>query len=480
MKNTSGKNVGRNVVYQTLYQILAVITPLITSPYISRVLGAEGLGEYSFAWTNALYFTLFAMLGVTTYGVRAIANVQNDKKQRSIIFWNIYAIQAFMTFIVSLLYIVYLCLFVTKNRIPALTQLIIIIGCFFDVNWYFFGVEKFKLTVTRNIAVKIFTVISVLLFVNKNTGVLGYCIVMALGTFISNAVLFPFLRTEISFIKPKWKEIKLHIKPNLILFIPVLASSVFHIMDKTMLGVISGKTQLGYYMNADKVINIPIGIITGLGTVYLPRITAMRNETNEEHIRTELYKSLELHSFVIFSLSCGLAAISIEFSPVFFGPGFDPCAGLIIAFAPAFMFKSYANYFRSNVLIPYNKEKQYTISVITGAVVNFIANALLIPQFQAMGAVYGTVLAEISVFVLQLYRLPVKYSLRKVITNTLPYFIFGIGMIVVIRIISSLSLNAILLVVIEILVGGSSFVACCLVFWKITGRDNIIRGLLKK
>lgn len=190
------QNLGKNIVYQTIYQILAVITPLITSPYVSRVLGAEGLGEYSYAWTNALYFTLFSMLGVTNYGTRSIARVQNSKEQRSSVFWSIYYIQTFMTSLMLLIYIAYLCFFVNGDKAAAATQIIIIIGCFFDVNWYFFGVEKFKLTVTRNIIIKLFTVLAVLLFVNKNTGVLGYCIVMGFGTFLSNFILFPFLKTE--------------------------------------------------------------------------------------------------------------------------------------------------------------------------------------------------------------------------------------------------------------------------------------------
>ena len=476
----SRKNVGRNVIYQTVYQILAVITPLITSPYVSRVLGAEGLGEYSFAWTNSLYFTLFAMLGVTNYGVRSIANVQNHKEKRSAVFWNIYAIQAFMTSLMLILYVLYVCFFIKGNKIPAITQMLIIVGCAFDVNWYFFGVEKFKLTVMRNIIVKILTVLSVLLFVNKETGVLGYCVVMALGTFISNAVLFPFLKKEIIFIKPTWMQIKSHIIPNLGLFIPVLASSVFHIMDKTMLGTLSGKTQLGYYINADKVINIPIGIITGLGTVYLPRITAMRNETDETQVKNELYKSLEIHSFAIFSLSFGLAAIANEFSPLFFGLGFEPCAGLIIAFAPAFIFKSYSSYFRTNVLIPYKKEKQYTIAVIVGAVVNFVANAILIPQYKAMGAVYGTVLAEIAVFLLQLYRLPVKYTPSRIISTIVPYCLIGVFMCIAIRLVSNIPFRGVILVGMEILLGGFVYSICCVIFWKITGRENIIKVLLKK
>lgn len=474
----SKTNVGKNVIYQTVYQILAVITPLITSPYVSRVLGAEGLGEYSFAWTNALYFTLFAMLGVSNYGVRSIANVQNSKEERSTVFWSIYSIQAFMSGAMLVLYVAYICFFVKANRISAITQIIIVLGCFFDVNWYFFGVERFKLTVTRNIIIKLVTVLSVLFFVNRTTGVTGYCIVMGLGTFLSNLCLFPFLKSEIELVKPSWDQIRIHIKPNLILFIPVLASSIFHIMDKTMLGIISGNTELGYYMNADKVINIPIGIINGLGIVFLPRITAMRNGTDGDGIITTLYKSFELHSFVIFVLSFGLAGIAIEFSPLFFGQGYDPCAALIITFAPAFIAKSYASFFRTNILIPFNKEKQYTTAVIIGAVVNLLANVLFIPHYQAQGAVWGTVLAETTVFLIQLYKLPIKLNARMLVRISMPYLISALFMFASIRLVSRINMKPLILVLTEVFVGGITFMNCCAVFWRVTKHPNIIKELL--
>lgn len=480
MHQKSDKSIGRNLIYQSIYQILNVITPLITSPYVSRVLGAEGLGEYSYAWTSALYFTLFAMLGVNNYGCRAIAQVQNNKKERSIIFWNIYALQASMTIFMIVLYALYLFLFDKKNSIPATIQIIIIVNCLFDVNWYFFGVEKFKITVRRNIIVKVLTVLSVLLLVNQRTGVVGYSIVMSMGTLLSNVALIPFLKKEIVFVKPTWNGIKSHMVHNIIFFIPALASSIFHIMDKTMLGAISGLIQLGYYMNADKVINIPIGIINGLGTVYLPRITAMRKESRDKQISEELYKSIELYSFVIFALSFGIASISKEFSPLFFGSGFEPCGILIIAFAPAFIMKSYSSFFRTNILIPYNREAQYTIAVILGAVSNVVTNILLIPYFGAFGAVMGTVVAEIVVFIVQLYNLPIKLKWSRIIKYTIPYMIIGGVMMVGIRIVSYITISVGLLVVFQIVVGIIVYVGGCIIFWKNSNRPNILAQLIKR
>ena len=470
-------SVGKNLAYQSAYQILAVITPLVTAPYVSRMLGAKGLGEYSFAWTNALYFSLFSMLGVANYGCREIAKVQGDKEKRSLIFWNIYVIQIFMTCLMLVLYVLYVYLEVKDNSLLAFTQIFVILGCFFDINWYFVGIEKFKITVTRNIVIKILTVFSVLLFVNKTTGTIGYSLVMSLGTFFSDIVLIPFLHGEVILIKPTWRNIKLHIQPNIILFIPVLASSIFHIMDKTMLGILSGSTQLGYYVNADKVVNIPIGIIVGFGTVYLPRISAMRNDEDEICVQQELYRSLEVHSIIISALSFGLAGIAIEFTPFFFGPGFEPCSILVISLIPAFFVKAYSNYVRSNILIPYGKDKQYTVAVVTGAVVNLLSNFYLIPQFKALGAIIGTVLAEIIVFIFQLYKLPIKMTVKEITRHSSSYIIFGIIMYLFMRACALLYITTIIKIIIETVVGGGMYIICCCLYWKVRGVQNPVKPL---
>ena len=478
MNNRS--RLAKNIVYQTVYQILTVITPLITAPYVSRVLGANGLGLFTYTHTNAMYFTLFAMLGVANYGSRSIASVQDNKEARSEVFWNIYSVQVLMTLFMIVLYSGYALLFVKSNTQIVWIQGLIILACSFDVNWYFFGVEKFKVTVTRNIIIKILTVISVLLFVNQNTGVLGYTLVMSMGTLLSNIAVVPFLRREIVFVYPKARTMAKHLKPNLILFVPVLATSVFHIMDKTMLGSLGGLTQLGYYTNADKVINIPIGIINGLGTVYMPRITSLRQNNKESDVKPVLYSSLELYSFVVMALSLGLAAISTEFAPWFYGPGFEPCAGLIKLFAPVFIFKSFSVYVRMNILIPYHNEKTYTVAVLAGAFINLIANSVFIPICGAQGAVIGTLLAEGAVWLIQVIKIPIKLSLKSVINSVAPYLIFGLLMTIVIRIIARLSISATLRIIAEISGGGIIYLGLCLLFWKISGNKNSILSIFHK
>lgn len=312
----------KNLGYQTVYQILNTCIPLITSPYLARVLGAEKQGVFSYTQSIVNYFTLFAMLGVVNYGTRTIADCGKDRGKRSRTFWNIYILQLCCTVISISVYAFYLTQICSQNTYIAFLQIFYLLGSLVDINWLFFGVEKFKITVSRNMVIRICSVILILMLVRKPSDLWIYTVIMSGSTFLSNAILWFFASKEIDLKAIKeisWFEIVSHIKPNLVLFVPLMAMSVYHIMDKTMLGLLSTYKQVGYYYNADKIINIPIGILTGVGTVMLPRMTSLNKEGKLEEARKLFLLSIELIIVVAVAMACGISAISKEFTPFFFG-----------------------------------------------------------------------------------------------------------------------------------------------------------------
>lgn len=268
-------SIKKNLGLQTAFQILNTCLPLITAPYLSRTLGATSLGVYSFTSSIVSYFSLFAMLGTVNYGTRTIAAVKENKEERSKCFWSIFLFQVIVTFMCLMTYIVYMFWLCKDNYIIAWIQGITIVCCCFDINWLFFGIENFKITVTRSMIIKVVTVLLILFTVKSTEDLWLYTFIMAMGTLVSQLILWVYVPRYISFCKISLKDIQRHIKPNLVLFIPLLAMSVYHIMDKTMLGLLSSYEQNGFYYNADKLINIPLCIINGVGTVMLPRMTAL-------------------------------------------------------------------------------------------------------------------------------------------------------------------------------------------------------------
>lgn len=472
----------KNLGYQTIYQILNTCIPLITSPYLARVLGAEKQGVFSYTQSIVNYFTLFAMLGVVNYGTRTIAGCGKNKEKRSKTFWNIYVLQLCCTIISISVYTFYLINICSQNIYIAFLQIFYLLGSLVDINWLFFGIEKFKITVSRNMVIRICSVALILMLVRKPGDLWIYTLIMSGSTFLSNAILWFFALKEIDLKSIKnisRLEIISHIKPNLLLFIPLMAMSVYHIMDKTMLGLLSTYKEVGYYYNADKIINIPIGVLSGIGTVMLPRMTSLNKEGKLEESRKLFLLSIELIIVVAVAMACGISAISKEFTPFFFGKGYDECIRLIIALAPVLVIKGLSEIARMQYLIPNHKEKIFIESVFCGAGVNFVVNWFLITRLGALGAVIGTLVAELVSCIWQYVKMNRYISCLTTISKSIIYVLFGVIMFTMVRIVAMCFNGGSVALFFEVLTGIITYAVICLSYWKAT-KNKILSLLIKK
>ena len=443
----------KNFIYNLIYQILILIIPLITIPYVSRVLGAEGIGVYSYTYSIVYYFMLVAMLGINNYGNRTIAKIRDNKEELSKNFLGIYIVQLITAFIMSVTYLIYIFVFDNQYREIALIQTIYIFSAMFDVNWFFFGIEKFKLTITRNSIVKILSLILIFLFVKEKNDIYIYTLILAGSTLLSNVFLISFIRKYIHFTKLIKKDIIKHIKPCIVMFLPVIAVSIYKIMDKIMLGAISNMTEVGYYENAEKTTQIPLVIITALGTVMLPRASKMLSNGEEETLKVLIGKSMKFVMFLVFPIMLGIICISKDFSILFFGSEFEKSGILIQYLAITILFLSFGNVIRTQYLIPKEKDKEYIISPLLGAVVNLILNFIFIPMYGALGACYGTVLAEFVVVFYQTMKVRKELRIIKYIKDAIPFLIKALIMFVVIISFNKLGISSIEKIIIQIVVG---------------------------
>ena len=440
----------KNFIYNTLYQLLILITPLITVPYVSRVLKVEGIGIYSYTYSIVNYFMIITLLGINNYGNRTIAQKRENKKEMSKSFFEIYSIQVITGITMLILYFLYIIIFDSKYKLVALLQSLFIISAIFDINWFFFGLEKFKITVTRSTILKILSLILIFLFVKNKNDLWIYTLILSLSTLISQLLLFPFLKKEVMFYKPKRKDIIKHIKPCIILFIPVIAISLYKIMDKIMLGSLTGVKEVGYYEQAEKIINIPMGIVTALGTVMLPRISNLAYKKDNEQILNYIEKTMYFMMFLAFPICFGLISISKEFVPIFMGEEFKKTAILVNLLSITLIFLSYANVIRKLWLVPKEKDKVFTISVILGAIINLIVNLLLIPKYHSIGACIGTILAEFSVMIYQIFYVYKDIPLKKYLKKIIYYFLTSIIMFIIILFFNLLDINIILKVILKV------------------------------
>ncbi len=477
-------NIKKNLSLQTAYQILAVGMPLITAPYLARRLGSSQLGVFSYTSSIVAYFTLAAMLGTVNYGTRSIAALKEDRDKRNLVFSSIFIFQIVVTVFATLAYAVYLLFFCTENWTIAFIQGLAVLSCFINVNWLFFGVEDFQITVTRSIVIKLLSVALILLLVKKPEDLWLYTLIMLGGTFVSDLIVCFYLHRYVSFKRVSFSQVKEHIKPNLILFIPLLAMTVYHTMDKTMLGYLSTYEQSGFYYNSDKIVQIPLMIFNGIGTVMLPRMTYLIAEKKQEEANRLFMRTMEGVAAVSIAALCGISAVSKEFIPFFYGKGYDECILITIVFSPILLIKAFSVIARTQYLIPMKMEKEFTKSVIGGAIVNLIMNSILIPPYGALGAAIATVIAEMAACLLQFVSLRGKnLGIRRLFIQTFIYIIMGLLMVLVVRCVALFNMRNTIKLIVEVACGGAFFVVVCLSYWKITHNkfyDVLVSPVLAK
>lgn len=449
-----------NLLLQSFYQVLIVLTPLLTSPYVSRVLGAEQLGVYSFTYSIVNFFTIFANLGTQNYGSRAIASCGNDRKKRSEVFSEILCMQIGAATIALIGYVGYLLFYNSNDALISSLQTIYIIVSLVSLNWFYFGLEEFKLTVLRNTVIKIVTIVLIFVLVKKPEDLSLYIIILAGGDVVGQLVMIPALKKYVDFHIPQMCGVIKHIKPNLVLFLPGIAYSLNHVLDKTMIGIMSSYTQNGYYYNVEKIINIPQGLITGIGVVMMPHMSKNISFGKKNLNETYLSKFIYIVMFMACALSFGMSAVATDFVPFFFGPRYDGCIILMSVMAYALIFMSLADTVRMQYLIPNNLDKIYVTALFLSTIFNVSINAAFIPKLGAFGAVIGTLVAEFIACGIQFVATAKRVNIFNDFAKSLFFVADGLFMFWLVKILSNkLNLTSIVTkLLIEIAVGGIFYV----------------------
>lgn len=422
------KSITQNYIYNLIYQIMILILPLITTPYISRVLGAENIGIYSYTLSISAYFVLFGSLGIALYGQREIAYNQENKQKYSNIFYEV-VILRFITMAISML-IFYFCFVKGKQyQIYYKILLLELLATSIDISWFFQGLEEFKKTITRNIIVKLISIVCIFVFVKTTEDLKKYFIIYVLSVLVGNISLWAYLPKYIEKINLKKLNIFKHIKPTVGLFVPQIAVQVYTVLDKTMIGtIVWDKSEVGFYEQSQKIIKILLTVVTALGTVMVPRMANVYIKNEKEQMNNYMKKSFCFMYLLAFPMIFGVIAVSDEFVPIFFGQGYDKVSMLMQIISPIILMIGMSNVIGAQYLLPTKRQKEYTISVISGAIVNFIMNSILIGKYGAFGASIGTVIAETVVTIVQIYYIKNDFNIKEILLSAKNYFIASLCM----------------------------------------------------
>lgn len=423
----------KNYLYNAGYQILNMLIPLITVPYISRVLGAHdvGINEYTNSWVT--FFYLMGQMGITLYGNREVAYHRDDLYERSRTFWGVESLQV-LTISVSLVaYLAAVFLFSTTFKYYFLLQGIWIIATGLDVSWYFMGLENFKVTVVRNTLVRLASLVFIFTLVKNVNDLWKYIAILGLAQLFGNLTLWPYLKGNIIWVNmKKWHPFK-HFYPSLLLFIPTITTQVYLVLNRLMLGRMSTQTALGNFGQADKIVKFVLAIVTATGTVMLPHVANKFAKGDVKGVRASLYSSFNFVSAISVPLMFGLMAISAKFAPWFLGNDFIMAGRIMFLEAPIIVLIAWSNVTGTQYLMPVNRVKEYTTSVTIGAVSNAIFNLFLIEGWGANGAAVATVCSELLVTFSQLMMIRHTISRRKMFKEQWKYFLCGLVMYIVVN-----------------------------------------------
>lgn len=350
------------------------------------------------------------------------------------------------------------------------------IGSALDISWFFQGHEEFGKTVARNLVVKVISVICIFIFIKNSNDLYKYFVIYVLSILIGNVSLWLYLPKFLVKINIKKINIFKHLKPTISLLIPQIAIQVYTLLDKTMIGVmIIDKSEVGFYDQSQKIIKLILTIITSLGTVMLPRIANTFVEGDNGKIKKYLIKSFNVVFFMAFPFIMGIVAVSSNFVPIFFGDGYDKVIDLMSIISPIILFIGISNVIGMQYLLPTKRQKEFTISVMFGALINFAANLILIRFLGAIGAAIGTIIAELTVTIIQMYFVRKDFEYRKFFKMMKNYFLSSMIMFLVCFIIGKIVDNNMLALVIQLISGILVYFGILLIL-----KDSFLGEVLKK
>ena len=446
----------KNLLLNGSYQLLLILIPLITTPYVSRILGVEGIGLNTLTATIVQYFTILAVLGTNTYGAREIAYYQNQKRERSNAFCGITFI-SFITTLISGILFLFFVLFFKKYEVIFLWQGVALLSVFFDISWYFRGIENFKIIVSWNVLIKVITIILIFLFVRSSDDLIPYIIILSLGTLFSNIILWLYLKNEIYPPQLRNLNMRRHFYGSFALFVPTIAVQVYTVVNKNMIGVLDSIGSLGVFNQSNIIIQTALAVVSTLNVVMLPRTSLLFSKGDVAGVHRNIVKTFNIASSIAIPTTFGLAAISLKFAPFFLGPQFRMVGIIMLIQSPVIIFITGANIVGGQYLVATNKTYIFTLSALIGAFSNVIMNLAFIPTFGVAGAAVALVISELLVVSYQIFRIKEAIPLSVLFHGIWKYILAGGIMFMFVFSLNYLSKMTLQSLLIQILMGASIY-----------------------
>lgn len=481
------KSLKKNYLYNVSYQILLLIVPFITTPYISKTLGVNNIGIYSYTVSLVSYFSILSVFGIHSYASRKIAYNRNEPENYEKIFNEVQTTKLISCLIALGAYIIFI-FFQKVNQQILLILSIHIVGNYFDITWFFQGQENFKTIAIRNFVIKIASVAAIFVFIRDSDDLIKYILIIVMSAFIGNISLWPYLSQyglRIKLVRPE-SEI---ITTSFELFIPLIAVQVYNMLDKSMLGIIQNNmVESGCYEQTTKINNLCMTVITSLSAVLAPRMAADFANHDFAAIKRTADKTFTIISLLSAPMCIGVICISDWFVPWFFGVGYEKVVKLLKIYSFVLLIIPLSNVAGTVILTPTNQHNKGTAAVVAGAVINFILNLILIPRIASVGAAIATIVAESVVSIIHLFFAREYIDLNNIVKNEMKFIGASLLMGFIISItgwslLAYCNLNNIYITVVQVVLGAALYYLLLRYIYKekivISTMDSLVRRIKK-
>ncbi|MBE6055120.1 MAG: flippase [Clostridium sartagoforme] len=434
----SNKRIVKNYFYNITYETLILILPFITASYISRVLGADGIGGSDYTTSVAVIFSVFGKLGIDRYGSKHIAYKRDSKKVMSETFWNIWCLQICSSVISTVLYIVFFLTLGKSLGIFFVLQLPIVLSAFLDISWFYVGLENFKKIVLRNTLIRIICVVLIFVFVKSYDDLSKYILINSLASFFGCFTYWISLLKYINKVDISKINLRPYIRESIVYFLPQICVQVYTVADQIIVGALTNLTEVGYYSQSLKVPRMSLAFITSLSTVLMPKIANLYEKKDEASIEKYLKRSLVITICIGTFGASSMAAVASKFVPLFFGEEFSLITPYMMTISLIAVIIPIGLVFTNQFIIPTSKKREYIIPIISAALISLISNFILIPLIGIRGAVITVIFSELTCTFLKVVLLKKYLDIKSLFRRSYIYFLFGLINFVLVRSIISL------------------------------------------
>ena len=393
------KSVKANAFFNTFKEFLDLAAPLITFPYVTRMLLPDNLGKVQFATSIVAIFTYFASMGIPLYGVRKIAAVKDDEKERSRVFFSILMIESIL---IILAYVGFFAAIFTVDKFNKEIALFLILGLkiglkIFGFEWFFKGMEEYSFMAMRKLIAKIIGIILIFLLINGPEDYILYGVISVTTRFISKIMNFINLKRMVKRVSKSEIDLKEHIRGTFDFFLIFISTKIYKDIDKVMLGFLSTNASVSYYVTANKLVRLIKTLFVAASSVMIPRFSYLIAKGKTQKFESLARKAFSVLFFLPVPAMAGLYILSTEVVLLFGGPKYLPAVMTMRILLPILFLLPLKSFVGKQILVSFGQHRTLVKAVSLATILNVIINFFLIPHYSQDGAAIATLVSEVII-----------------------------------------------------------------------------------